>query len=116
MSGKKLNSLFVALAAVAFVSGNGAVAQADEAHEKEVVEYRLQKWKTIHFHDVQKAKTHFDALKKLGCEVKQGDHDGHIGVTYRCAEWKKISPKTHSNAHKWEEWLKKSGFETKHVH
>ena len=111
MIGKKIGALIMALAAIGFLN-----VTTVRAAEKEVVEYRLEKWKTIHFHDAKAAKVHVDAVKKLGCEVKQADHDGHIDVTYRCAEWKKMSLKTHSDAHKWEEWLKKSGFETKHVH
>lgn len=111
MIGKKIGALIVALAAATFLNGTSA-----EAAENEVVEYRLAQWKTIHFDDAKAAKTHVDAVKKLGCEVKQDDHGGHIDVTYRCAEWKKMSLKTHSDAHKWEDWLKKSGFQTKHVH
>ena len=113
MFGKKLAALGVAFAAMAFLNNASAIAQTPQ---KEVVEYRLAKWKTIHFDDAKAAKVHYDAVKKLGCEAKQADHDGHIDVTYRCPEWKKMSLKTHSDAHKWEDWLKKSGFETKHVH
>ena len=100
--------------AVAFLLA--VVADAASAAQKEVVSYRLKEWKTVEFEDAKKAKTHYDTIKKLGCEVKQNQHDGHIDVTYRCPEWKQIALKSHSDAHKWEKWLKASGFETKHAH
>ena len=87
-----------------------------EADEKYTVDYRLKNWKTVHFEDAKRAKTHVETVKKLGCEVKQEDHGGHIDVTYRCPEWKTMSVKSHDEAHKWEKWLKASGFETKHKH
>jgi hypothetical protein len=83
---------------------------------EEVVEYRLTEWKTLHFHDAQKGNQHMETLKKLGCEVKQGKHGGHIDVSYRCKDWKKMTVANHDLAHKWEDWLKASGFETKHAH
>lgn len=86
------------------------------AAEKEIVGYRLQKWKTIHFDDGQKANIHIKAVKKLGCEVKKDDHGSHIDVTYRCPKWQEIALKTHDSARQWEKWLKASGFETKHAH
>jgi hypothetical protein len=86
------------------------------AQDREVVAYRLTAWKTIHFDDAKKAETHAQTVKKLGCEVKTGDHGGHVDVSYRCAEWREISLDTHSKAHSWEKWLKSSGFETRHEH
>lgn len=90
--------------------------EAAPAADQELVEFRLVNWKTVEFEDKAKAAAHVDAIKKLGCEVRQEDHDGHVDVTYRCPQWKQIALKTHSDAHKWEKWLKASGFETKHTH
>ena len=106
-------SPLVVLAAALMLS---AAAETLPAAQKEVVSYRLKEWKTVEFEDAKKAKTHYDTIKKLGCEVKQNEHAGHIDVTYRCPEWKQIALKSHSDAHKWEKWLKASGFETKHAH
>lgn len=64
MSLKKavFGSLTMVIAASAFASSALAA-------EKEIVGYRLQKWKTIHFDNGQKANIHIKAVKKLGCEV-----------------------------------------------
>ena len=91
-------------------------ATAASAAETEVVAYRLANWKTVHFEDAKKADTHAKTVKQLGCEVKTDDHSGHIDVSYRCAEWRELSLDSHDKAHKWENWLKASGFETKHEH
>jgi hypothetical protein len=86
------------------------------AAEREVVAYRLANWKTIHFDDSRRADIHVQTIKRLGCEVKSGDHGGHIDVSYRCTEWREISLDSHDKAHEWEGWLKASGFETRHQH
>lgn len=93
-----------------------AAAGPAAAAEKEAVQFRLKSWKTLEFEDASKAKAHADAVKKIGCEVTQENHGGHIDVTYRCPEWKQVAVRNHGEAHKWEKWLKDSGFETKHAH
>ncbi len=93
-----------------------ASARPVAAADQEVVEYRLTDWKTMHFHDVNKGRQHIEAVKKLGCEVKQSNHGDHLDVSYRCKDWKKMTVASHDLAHKWEDWLKASGFETKHAH
>ena len=114
MHGLKRRMLMVAGLAVAMV---GVIAtKPATAAEKEVVAYRLAKWKTIEFEDTNKAKLHYTTIKKLGCEVKQEPHKGHVDVSYRCPKWRKMELKNHSSAHQWEKWLKASGFETKHEH
>ena len=108
----KTSVLSLAAAAVIAV-GSGEPAMAAE---REIVGYRLQDWTTAEFEDSGKAETHYKTLKKLGCEVKQERHDGHIDVIYRCPDWREIALKSHSDAHKWEDWLKDCGFETRHKH
>ena len=60
-------------------------AGADHAgHDHaEVVAFQLTEWHEQHFDDAQKAAQHFKAIKYLGCEVKQSQHDGHTDVVYR---------------------------------
>ena len=106
----------LAVGAVAFAVFGGMHVDTVQAAEKEIIEYRLKDWKTVEFEDAKKAKTHFDTVKKLGCEARQEDHNGHIDVSYRCPKWRQISLKSHADAHNWERWLEASGFETKHVH
>ena len=102
----------IAAVAAAVIGGT----QIAQAAEKFTVTYRCVKWKTIHFEEAEKAKLHYDTVKKLGCEAKQDDHGGHIDVSYRCEKWKEIALKDHDAAHRWEKWLKAAGFETKHTH
>jgi hypothetical protein len=85
-------------------------------HGKEFIAFQLPQWKTIHFNDVIKVKQHADMVKKLGCEVKQGQHAGHIDLTYRCTEWRTMSVETHALAEQWSGWLKASGFDVSHAH
>ncbi len=97
-------------------------AEHDHSHEHaghdhpEVVAFRLADWHEQHFEDAQKAAQHFKAIEKLGCEVKQGKHDGHFDVIYRCPTWKDMKVADHKLADQWGGWLKGSGFDTHHVH
>ena len=80
------------------------------------VAYRLLETKTIHFEDAQKAQLHLDSVKKLGCEAKMDDHGDHQDVMYRLKSWKALTLADEKTAHQWEDWMKKSGFETLHAH
>ncbi|MGC1275899.1 MAG: hypothetical protein WBC44_19510 [Planctomycetaceae bacterium] len=111
IAARRAATLVVAAALVATVGANVATAA-----EKFTVTYRCAKWKTIHFHQAEKAKLHYDTVKKLGCEAKRDDHGGHIDVSYRCEKWRQIALKSHDAAHRWEKWLKAAGFETRHSH
>jgi hypothetical protein len=107
----------IAIAAGLAVALAGAIlVPSAAAADKEVVAYRLVNWKTIEFEDMQKGKLHLATIKKLGCEAKEVPHSGHMDVSYRCPEWREMELKTHDSAHQWENWLKASGFETKHSH
>lgn len=91
-------------------------SQPADAAQKELVAYRLAKAKTLHLHKENLAKSIHKALKDLGCEVQIKDHDGHFDLVYSCPKWREIEFKTHNEAHKWETWLKKMGFQTRHEH
>ena len=80
------------------------------------VAYRLKETKTIHFDDARKARLHLDAVRKLGCEAKMDDHGDHMDVMYRLTTWKALTLADEKTAHQWEDWMKKSGFETVHAH
>lgn len=112
----KVRILAVA-ALVASVTMGGMLVRAAEpsAAASELVEYRLEKWKTTHAEGDQKDKL-AATLKKLRCEVKIASHGGHADVNYRCPKWQQLALKSHKEAHQWEGWLKKYGFETKHAH
>ena len=91
-------------------------SSAPPAAGSEIVSYRCKEWKTRHEHDPKQVKQIVETLKKLKCEVKKNDHNGHADIKYRCPEWLKHEAKTHENAHKLEAWLKALKFETKHEH
>ncbi len=89
---------------------------AAHAHSGELVAFALTSWKTMHFDDAKKATQHAETVKKLGCELKQGKHDGHIDVSYRCAQWRTMTVPDHKMAEQWIGWLKASGFDVSHAH
>ena len=88
-----------------------SLAMADE-----IVRYQLPQWKAKHIHDAKKADTIAATLKKLGCELKKHQHNGHIDVQYRCPRWRELKLDSHADAHKWEKWLKEFEFKTEHKH
>jgi hypothetical protein len=113
------------LVCLALTSANALLAQEaghDHSHEHEghdhpeVVAFCLPDWHEQHFEDAEKAAQHFQAIKKLGCEVKQEKHDGHVDVIYRSPTWKEMKVADHKLAEQWGGWLKGSGFDTHHVH
>jgi hypothetical protein len=86
------------------------------AADVERVDFRLTSWKALHFDDARKAQSYFKIFKTIGCECKQESHGDHFDVKFRCPKWRSIALKTHAEAHQWEAFLKKIGFETKHDH
>ncbi len=96
--------------------GHNHAGHEHHAHGKEEIAFNLPQWKTMHFDDAAKAQQHAEMVKKLGCEVKQGQHAGHIDLTYRCIEWKSMIVETHALAEQWSQWLAGSGFDVSHAH
>lgn len=91
-------------------------AHGEHVHSGETLAFQLSQWKEMHFDDALKASQHLETVRKLGCEVKQGNHAGHIDVSYRCPEWKSLTVKDHALAEQWAGWLKGSGFDVSHCH
>lgn len=115
MSNVKMLSVAMLLLALS-TSGSLARAADPAAMATEVIQYRLEKWKTAHADGEKQTKQLAATLKKLKCEVKLASHGGHSDVNYRCPKWQQLALKSHKLAHQWESWLKKYGFETKHTH
>jgi len=82
----------------------------------EVVRYQLAEWKAKHIHDAKKADTIMQTLKKLGCELKKNQHNGHIDVKYRCMKGHELKLNSQEDAHKWEKRHKEINFRTEHKH
>jgi len=104
----------VVAASLVFLFGVGVLSAQDQ--EGYHVDYRLVRWKTMHFHDAKKAELHFKTVKDLGCAAKKASHGDHIDVMYRCPNWRRITLRSDASAHSWQRWLRGSGFETKHQH
>ncbi len=105
-------TLFAAQLAIGLSAGASQLSAA----EPPSVAYRLKETKTIHFDDARKAQLHLETVKKLGCEAKMDGHGGHMDVMYRMTTWKALTLADENTAHQWEDWMKKSGFETLHAH
>ncbi len=93
-----------------------AAAPTTLAASKETVRFRLTEWRSIHLKDEKKTNEIAVTLKKLGCEAAGHSHGDHFDLRYRCVKWRALTVESHAQAHKWETWLKKLKFETKHEH
>lgn len=111
-----MKQLITTLIVTQLAIGLSVGASQSSAVEPPSIAYRLKETKTIHFDDGRKAQLHLDAVKKLGCEAKMDDHGGHMDVMYRLKTWKALTLADENTAHQWEDWMKKSGFETLHAH
>lgn len=107
-----MTTLFVTQLAI----GLSVAAPQLSAAEPPSIAYRLKETKTVHFDDARKAQLHLEAVRKLGCETKLDAHGGHTDVMYRLKTWKVLTLADERTAHQWEDWMKKSGFETLHAH
>jgi hypothetical protein len=97
--------------------GHSHAEGVHEGHDHpEIVAFQLKDWHEQHFDDTHKAAQHYQAIKGLGCEVKQSQHDGHTDIVYRCTTWKEMKVANHKLADQWNGWLKGSGFDTHHAH
>ncbi len=106
----RMIGLFVALTALP------ALAQTSNTSADEIVRYQLKDWKAKHIHDTKKVDSISKTFKKLGCEIQQHQHNGHVDLKYRCPKWHELKLKTHDEAHQWEKWLNAYGFTTEHKH
>lgn len=82
------------------------------AENHKTVGFRLVNWQTKHLHDAKAAQELAESLKKVGCEVQQAAHNGHIDVRFRCPSWKMITVENKDYAVQWNNWLKNAGMET----
>lgn len=83
---------------------------------EESIAYRLTNWKTIHFESADERNQLLAIVQGFGCEIRQETHDGHEDVLVRCPQWMHAEFSTHAIAGNWEQWLKRTGFETQHEH
>ena len=80
------------------------------------VRVRMPNWKTIHARSNSQAQSLKNTYEMIGCEVKIDNHGNHIDLKFRCPNWNTIALPNSEAAHVWQDWLKKTGFETQHDH
>lgn len=108
--------------AFGFDTIHGRVASAEKPtlapgeKPKEIVQFRLLEWKTLHAHQPQQFSQLLALYRALNCEIQQVDHNGHQDLRVRCPAWMEMELPTHHAAHQWQEFLRKASFETKHEH
>ena len=90
---------------------SSAAGPADTTAHK-TVGFRVTEWQTKHMHDAKAAEELVASLKKVGCEVTQAAHNGHIDIRFRCPAWKLITVDNQEYAVQWSNWLKGAGMET----
>ncbi|MCA9132672.1 MAG: hypothetical protein KDA45_05945 [Planctomycetales bacterium] len=91
-------------------------AKRNDSANKLILGFRMQNWNAQHMHDPTKAQEHVDLLRKLGCEVKTSQHNGHIDVESRTVFWKSMALESPAQLEQWRSWLQQSGFETLYGH
>ena len=104
------------LAITLFLLASNLFLSADQAAAAEVVHYQCKEWKAKHINDEENAEQIASTLKKLGCELKQAQHNGHSDVKYRCEKQRDLPVKSHADAVKWEKWFKEYVFKVYHTH
>ena len=89
-----------------------AAATADSAKaQKFILGFRMLDWNTKHMHDAAAASQHADTLRKLGCEVKTAQHNGHLDVQCRTVYWKSLALGSQEQVLQWKAWLELAGFD-----
>ena len=102
-------------------SGNSHAGHSHAGHNHgpngaEQIAFRMRSWKRLHYEKQSDVDQLAAIAKGLGCEVREEKHGGHRDVSIRCTEWKHAEFASHSQATKWEQQLRKLGFEAKHEH
>ena len=100
----------------AYKAGTIKEKKTEDGKQREVVQYRLNDWKSQHTHEAEKTSQLIALMRGMGCEVESASHNGHTDVKMRCLEWMEIELDSHDAAHSWQAFLKEMGFEVKHEH
>ena len=116
----KRNKFFLAIGFSAIlISGslfsnqaNAQVAAQQAAQSSKQISFQQTAWQTKHLHDADQAAAMVKQLEELGCEVTQGQHNGHIDVRYRCVNWQTLDLPTDDQINQWKTWMQQSGLQT----
>jgi hypothetical protein len=80
---------------------------------EKAVQFRLVEFKSIHGDGSPEQSQFIDTLKKVGCDVRVMDHNGHTDFRFRAPTWCTIRVADEAAAKQWSEWLNAQGFEAK---
>jgi len=103
----------------AWLAGNGieaVIVDPPATPGLEILRFRLADWHNVHMSDANEVAQMISMLKMIGCQAEQHEHNGHIDVRFKCADWKTIALHNHEAAHSWQGWLNNLGFQTEHTH
>ena len=111
-------SLSWGLLAASLSAQEATVAQpaATAGAKKLILGFRMMDWNAKHIHDADAAVTHAETLRKLGCEVKTVQHNGHSDVQCRTVYWKSLALDSQEQLQQWKAWLELAGFDVIHGH
>jgi hypothetical protein len=76
------------------------------------VGFRMANWRSIHGDGTKATTDLVSTLQKIGCEVKQDNHGGHVDISFRCPSWKTVSVQNDDQSNQWHQWLVNNEFET----
>lgn len=82
---------------------------------EKAVQFRLVEFKALHGDGTPEQNQFIDTLKKIGCDVRVIDHNGHADIRFRAPTWCTIRVADEAAANQWNEWLTTQGFEAKLV-
>lgn len=77
----------------------------------EAVQFRLAETKTLHGDGSLEQNQYLETLKKLGCDVRTIEHNGHSDIRFRAPTWTTIRFADEAAAAQWREWLVANEFE-----
>lgn len=87
-------------------------ANANQQTLVKKVGFRLANWRTIHGDGTKATQDTVATLQKIGCEVRQSNHGGHVDISFRCPSWKTVSVQSNDQSQQWHQWLVNNEFET----
>lgn len=101
---------FLSIVLCALLVGPLLAATGESDKSLKRISFRTQKPTTAHLKTEKEIKETTELLKKIGCELKTNQHDGHVDVSYECRYWKTITLKTPAEVAQWDAWLTSKGF------
>ncbi len=90
----------------------GNFAPAIQSAVVKKVGFRMTNWQTIHHDGTPATQERIATLQRIGCEVREDNHGGHVDIGFRCVSWKSIPAQNDDQQRQWHAWLVNNEFET----